>query len=103
MTVKLAILKSGENIIADMQEMLLDERVIGYFFDKPCIVKLNRSESEDNSYAINLYPWIPLSKSDRIPVINDWVISIVDPIDTLNELYIKDILGDNKTKKNTEE
>ena len=34
MTVKLALLKSGENIISDIQEMVVDERVIGFFFNK---------------------------------------------------------------------
>ena len=98
MTVKLAILKSGEDVIADMQEMILDEKVIGFFFDKPCVVKLIRSENENDSYTMSLYPWIPLSKSDRIPVINDWVVSIVDPIDKLSEMYINDILGSSNNK-----
>lgn len=93
MTVKLAILKSGEDIIADMQEMILDEKVIGYFFDKPCIVKLSSSESAEDSLKISLYPWIPLTKTTRVPVINDWVITIVDPIDKLSEMYISDVLS----------
>jgi hypothetical protein len=37
MTVKLSLLKSGEDIIADIQEMVVGEdenqRVVGYFFE----------------------------------------------------------------------
>ena len=48
MTLKLILLKSGEDLIADVTEMAVGEeesietpkRVIGYFFDKACVVKL---------------------------------------------------------------
>ena len=40
MTVKLALLKSGEDIIADVQEMVFDDKVIGYIFNKPCNIKM---------------------------------------------------------------
>ena len=45
MTVKLAILKSGEDIVADIKEMVVgegdDARVVGYVLTKPCGVSLN--------------------------------------------------------------
>ena len=31
MSIKLAILKSGEDVIADIQEMVFEEKVVGYF------------------------------------------------------------------------
>jgi len=44
MTIKLMLLKSGEDIIADVTEMCVGEeenqRVIGYYLDKPCVVKM---------------------------------------------------------------
>ena len=40
MTVKLSLLKSGEDVIADIQEMILDDKVVGYFFVNPCVVKV---------------------------------------------------------------
>ena len=53
MTVKLILLKSGEDIIADVTEMVVGEeeerRVVGYFLEKPCIVKLREGgESPDS-------------------------------------------------------
>ena len=50
MTVKILLLKSGEDVIADLKEMVSpDEKVIGYFLTKPCVVKLIPKDSEDES------------------------------------------------------
>jgi hypothetical protein len=98
MSVKLVLLKSGEDVIADIQEMVVGEseetrKVVGYFFTKPCVVKMRTTEeSKDKSYQISLFPWLPLSKDTKVPVINDWVITIVEPIDTLREMYENDVL-----------
>jgi len=44
MTVKLVMLKSGEDIIADVKEIKSNEDVIGYYFYHPLIVKLIQPE-----------------------------------------------------------
>ena len=48
MTIKLLLLKSGEDIIADTTEMTVgedeDRRVVGYFLNKPCVVKMRYPE-----------------------------------------------------------
>ena len=49
MAVKLVILKSGEDVIADITEMVLkddtkeNKRVVGYFLTRPCGVTLNNN------------------------------------------------------------
>ena len=44
MTIKLCLLKSGEDIIADVSEMNVgkeeERNVVGYFLDRPCVVKM---------------------------------------------------------------
>ncbi len=99
MTVKLALLKSGEEVISDMKEMTVpdpsggQEKVIGYYFQYPCRVKLwgNDASGTDNATALpikmRLLPWMPLSKDDSVPVVADWVISIMEPVDKLAEMY----------------
>ena len=99
MTVKLALLKSGEEIISDMSEMMSGQdgggQVVGYFFNHPCRAVLTGSnvqaseeqESSRQPVSIKLIPWMPLSKDERIPVVADWVISIVEPQDKLLEMY----------------
>ena len=104
MTVKLAILKSGEDIIADVKEMLLKddegkgERVIGYFLHKPCGVSLSNEilktdDADTDSFKIKLFPWCPLTKTKVIPITSDWVVTLVDPIDKLKLMYETQVLN----------
>jgi|TARA_B100000579_G_scaffold359970_1_gene317006 hypothetical protein len=102
MTVKLAILKSGEDIVADIKEMVVgegdDARVVGYVLTKPCGVSLNskaiKIDDEKDTYQLKLFPWCPLTKNEKIPITADWVVTIVDPIDKITQMYTKEVLGD---------
>ena len=101
MTVKLIVLKSGEDIIADMSEMVVgegdDKKVIGYFLNRACGVSLSNEilKSDDvdtDSYKLKLFPWCPLTKDDIIPLNTDWVVTIVEPIDKLKQMYEQKVL-----------
>ena len=100
MTVKLAILKSGEDIVADIKEMIVgegdDARVVGYFLTKPCGVSLNsksiKIDDEKDTYQLKLFPWCPLTKQEKVPISADWVVTIVDPIDKITQMYTKEVL-----------
>ena len=107
MTVKLVMLKSGEDIIADVKELKSELDVVGYYFHDPLIVKMYEpeeptvlSEGTTNQYSskINIvfYPWVPLSAEKRIPCSADWVITIVEPIENLRKLYQERLNGRNK-------
>ena len=111
MTIKLLLLKSGEDIIADVSEMVVgeeeDKRVIGYFLNKACVVKMmnpnpisNEKEgtAKRTGFEVSLFPWMPLSKEKTIPITTDWVITMVEPIDNLKEMYIEDIVNYGKRK-----
>ena len=111
MTIKLLLLKSGEDIITDVSEMVVGEeeerRVVGYFFDIPCVVKMRdpREDKPDGNtkktgFAVTLFPWMPLSKEDRIPVAADWVITMVEPVYKLKEMYLKDVVNHGQDNKN---
>jgi len=101
MTIKLALLKSGEEVISDMTEMMSGQdgsgSVVGYFFKYPCRaiittpeIKVDEGqESTQQPVSIRLLPWLPLSKDENIPIVADWVISIVEPQDKLLEMYTK--------------
>ena len=104
MSIKLAVLKSGEDVIADIQEMIFkdketeEEKVIGYFFNKPCAVRMRTAEENgDKSFQISLFHWIPLTKTTKVPVPPDWIITIVEPIESLEKMYKKDVLKNDKT------
>ena len=98
MTVKLALLKSGEEVISDIGEMVTDKKtVVGYYFKNPCRailttpeIEVDESQSSDKKpVSIKLLPWFPLANQEKIPVVADWVISIVEPQPKLKELYTK--------------
>jgi hypothetical protein len=106
MTIKLLLLKSGEDIISDIKEMVIgedeDRRVVGYFLNKPCLVKMrdpsllaeeSTEEQKKAAYQVSLYPWMPLSKDSVIPVAADWVVTMVEPIVKLSEMYVEDVLS----------
>ena len=47
MTIKLALLKSGEEVISDIGEMVTDKQmVVGYYFANPCRAILTTPEIE---------------------------------------------------------
>ena len=113
MTIKLLLLKSGEDVIADITEMGTgdekDRRVVGYFLNKPCIIKMRDpnvlTEEPDGptkaGFAVSLYPWMPLSKEETIPIAADWLITMVDPIDKLKQMYVEDIVNHGSSNKNS--
>ena len=113
MTIKLCLLKSGEDIITDLTEMRTEEgpqgRVIGYFFEKPCVVKMRNPQQQPSSegntqkagFEVSLFPWMPLSADTRIPVTADWLITMVEPTAKLKEMYIEDVVNGPSGKANT--
>ena len=108
------LLKSGEDIIADVSEMSIGEeenrRVIGYFLDKPCVVKMRNPNllSEDSEsglkksgFEVSLFPWMPLSKEEKIPIPSDWLITMVEPVTKLKEMYVEDIVNHGKNNQDS--
>ena len=104
MTIKLLILKSGEELISDINEMAVgeedDQKVIGYFLRRPCLVKMKNPgviDQEKNKtkagFEVSLIPWIALSADDVIPIPADWLITMVEPVEQLKTMYTEDVLN----------
>ena len=100
MSIKIALLKSGENVISDAKELVQEDKVRGYLFKKPHVVDvlppdhtqlLTENEGEEypdsTELKVSLSPWIMLSKDEEIPVPPDWIVAIVEPIETIVEMY----------------
>jgi hypothetical protein len=103
MTVKLAILKSGENIISDVKEGFYEERLVCYIFENPCSVKINGSYAinGNNQHSISLNRWPLLSKDNVLEIVPEWIVTLTEPADQLRELYENDVLGNqNEEHKN---
>ena len=92
MSVQLLLLKSGEDVVADIQEMVVEEKVVGYYLKYPCRAQLVISNStSDTSIGakIQLTPWMPLAKDKVIPVVSDWVVTIANPVGQLENMYLE--------------
>ena len=113
MTVKLLLLKSGEDLIADVQEMVFGEdeekRVVGYYLTRPCIVKMitpnlltegnEKLGPQKMGYQVNLHPWMPLTADEKIPVPSDWVVTMVNPTEKLKQMYVEDVVNYGKSNQ----
>jgi len=113
MSIKLVVLKSGEDIISHVTEMITDtydaegevvgKEVFGYYLTRPCAVKLlNEEDTTDETgrkaFEISMFPWIPLSNDKVVKIPTDWVITIVNPIEKVKDMFELQVLGDGKTK-----
>ena len=110
MTIKLMLLKSGEDVIADVTEMCVgteeNRQVIGYHLNKPCVVKMRdpklikeKGPKKQSGFEVSLFPWIPLTSQEVIPVPADWLITMVEAAEKLKEMYIEDIVEYGKDDK----
>jgi hypothetical protein len=104
MSVKLALLKSGETIVSDVKELIADNvisdnenKICGYLFENPQVVDLRKTillvednddcSSKKGDLEIVLFPWIVLTSDKQILVMPDWVVTIVEPIEEIKKMY----------------
>ena len=99
MTVKLLLLKSGEQVLADTKELLrkddvpMIDKVYGYLLSKPHKVTANKplvlteNVNEERNVEITLSPWILLTEDKVMTIPKEWVITIVNPIESIVKMY----------------
>ena len=92
MSIKVALLKSGESVIADIKELVSNDNICGYLFENPHIIsylepELLTEQTETSKLKISLIPWILITSDTKIPVRSDWVITMVEPIEDVKKIY----------------
>ena len=100
MSTQLALLKSGEEVIADIKEIRQEETdvLVSYLFKDPYCVKIKTSqvlveEESRPKHEIAYYKWMSLSNDSDIIVNKDWVVCITDPLDTVKNNYEEKMNG----------
>ena len=104
MTIKFIVLKSGEQLISDIKEMAVgeedDQKVVGYFLRRPCIVKMKNPGVIDQEksktkagFEVTLIPWLSLTQDEVIPIPSDWLVTLVEPVPQLTQMYTEDVLN----------
>ena len=100
MSIKLTILKSGETVISDMQELVSDENQTSphaYLLIHPHRVRMEKKTylteekiEDDKSYPIDvvLTPWIVLSSDKKFILPTDCVMTIAEPLESVKKLFL---------------
>ena len=104
MSIKVALLKSGESVIADIKELISDDKVCRYLFENPNIItylepELLTEQTETSKLKISLIPWILITSDTKIPVRSDWVITMVEPIEDVKKIYEEKINESNQNSR----
>ena len=105
MSVKLLLLKSGEQVLADTKELRrkddvpMVDKVYGYLLTQPHKVSANKplvlteNVDEQRNVEITLAPWILLTEDKVMTIPKEWVITIVNPIDSIVKMYQEKVDG----------
>ena len=98
MSIKLTLLKTGEQLISEMKELTAEgkDEPQAYLLENPHTVEINekqfvtKEEKENGDYGINvsLLPWIILSKDKKMIIPVDSVLTVVEPLDSVTQLYL---------------
>ena len=101
MAIKLAVLQDQDQVIAEIKELVDDSKPIGYLFTNAHRVLTEKqflAESDDDrKVQITLSPWILLTNDQEIVIPNNHVVTIVEPIDSIKEMYMEKINGSEST------
>ena len=98
MSIKLTLLKTGEQLISEMKELTEEgkDEPQAYLLENPHTVNINEKhfvteeEKRDGDFGINvtLLPWIILSKESTMIIPTDSVLTVVEPLDSVTQLYL---------------
>ena len=106
MSVKLLLLKSGEQVLADTKELRrkddvpMVDKVYGYLLTQPHKVSANKplvlteNVDEQRNVEITLAPWILLTEDKVMTIPKEWDITIVNPIDSIVKMYQEKVNGE---------
>ena len=108
MSIKVILLKSGEQIITDVKEIVSEEKTVAYLFNQPQKVTINKpflvSENDtERSYEITFSQWMLLSADKEITVPTSYVVTLVEPLDSVKQMYLEKVNGTNHQVSSTEE
>ena len=96
MSVKLLLLKSGEEVITELKEILdpNSKDPIGFHMHKPFRLEIVSNDedgiviNQTKGYQVSWFPWAPLSKERDFFLPGHHVLTAYDPLDSIVEQYL---------------
>jgi len=101
MTLKVVVLQSQEQLISNVKEIVSEDKVVAYLLDNPHRLDVSTFTAE-TSVEVTLSPWILASAEKEIPVPNHHVVTIVEPIESIKEMYLEKTNGTRTTSDQTD-
>ena len=103
MSVKLLLLKSGEEVITEVKEILDPDSKdpIGFHMHKPFRLDIVSNDddgiviNQTKGYQVSWFPWAPLSKERDFYLPGHHVLTAYDPLDSIAEQYLLAIKEEN--------
>lgn len=106
MSIKLALLKTGETLISDIKELVSDEKICGYLLKNPQVVSIrkemilveqtNEKNVNKGEVQVSLSPWILLTKEKEIPILDlGYIVALVEPIESVKQMYEEKVNDEN--------
>ena len=98
MAIKLAVLQGNDQIITDIKELSDDGKPVGYLLKNPHKIVIDQpflveKLDDEKSIQVTLTPWILLTTDTEIIVPGNQVVTIVEPIDSVKEMYLDKVNG----------
>lgn len=99
MTIRIALMRTGEYVISDMKEASKGEKFVGYTFTNPQIVEMEdekqllSEETGESSVSISMRPWFNLSSDENYLIHPENIITIATPIKSITDIY-KEKIGE---------
>ena len=102
MSVKLLLLKSGEEVITEAKEIVdpNTKEPMGYHLHKPFRLDIVSNDggivfNNERGYQVSWFPWAPLSKDKDFYLPAGHVLTAYDPLDSISEQYVQAIREEN--------
>lgn len=95
MAIKLLVLKSGEKVISEAKEIIQEDMLCGYMLENPQkilienTILLSEQNQNDTKIQVSLTPWILLSNDNNVVITPDWVVTMVEPLESIKTLYLE--------------
>lgn len=108
MSIKVVLLQSGEQIITDVKEIVSEEKTVAYLLSQPQKVVVNKpflvtEDDSERSYEVTFSQWMLLSADKEIAIPINYVVTLVEPLDSVKQMYLEKVNGSNHQVPSVEE
>lgn len=85
--VKILLLQSGEQLVADVGECMASDKII-LKDPRGVVLQSTSSDGQEISSTISYGIWFPLSESREIAISLNYIVAMEDPIQSLKQSYL---------------